>query len=451
MCYNLRIWEELCKLKFKPFPSSNQKTMKKSILSLTILLFLSAKAFSQNLTPTEEKIIAKINAQLPQTENLLKKVVNINSGTLNIEGVREVGAIFRKEFDDLGFKTEWISLPDSLNRAGHLVAERKGSKGKKLFLIGHLDTVFEKAMAFTPYSYINDSTVTGQGVNDMKGGDIVLLAALKSLKDNGLLEDTNLTVYFTGDEESSGKPTSISRKDFIDRAKQTEIALAFETAIGLNTVATARRGSSGWRLNVKGIMGHSSTIFSQQGGYGAIYEAARILNEFRVKLSQEKYLTFNPGLIVGGSEVNENKEAIGKDNIISPRVTVTGDLRFLTESQKHNARIKMKEIVAQNLNKTKADIIFQDGIPAMEPTTENEKVLATLNQVSLDLGFGEVKAGDPGSRGAGDISYIAKYVACLDGLGASGRGAHAPGETMNVKEFPKLIQRTAILLYRLTR
>ena len=425
--------------------------MKKSILTFTILLLISTAILSQKLSPIEAKIIAQVNAQLPQTEALLKKVVNINSGTLNKEGVREVGAIFRKEFDDLGFKTEWISLPDSLNRAGHLVAERKGTKGKKLFLIGHLDTVFEKAMSFTPYTYLNDSTVTGQGVNDMKGGDVVLLAALKVLKDNDLLDNTNLTVYFTGDEESSGKPTSISRKDFIERAKQTEIALAFETAVGLNTVATARRGSSGWKLNVKGIMGHSSTVFSQQAGYGAIYEAARILNDFREKLSQEKYLTFNPGLIVGGSEINDNKEAIGKDNIISPRVTVTGDLRFLTETQKENARMKMKEIVAQNLNKTKAEIIFQDGIPSMEPTPENEKVLATLNQVSLDLGFGEVKAGDPGSRGAGDISYIAKYVACLDGLGASGRGAHAPGETMNMKEFPKLIQRNAILIYRLTR
>ena len=425
--------------------------MKKSILTFTILLLISTVVFSQKLSPIEAKIIAQVNAQLPQTEALLKKIVNVNSGTLNKEGVREVGAIFRKEFDDLGFKTEWISLPDSLNRAGHLVAERKGTKGKKLFLIGHLDTVFEKAMSFTPYTYLNDSTVTGQGVNDMKGGDMVLLAALKVLKDNDLLDNTNLTVYFTGDEESSGKPTSISRKDFIERAKQTEIALAFETAVGLNTVATARRGSSGWKLNVKGIMGHSSTVFSQQAGYGAIYEAARILNDFREKLSQEKYLTFNPGLIVGGSEINDNKEAIGKNNIISPRVTVTGDLRFLTETQKENARMKMKEIVAQNLNKTKAEIIFQDGIPSMEPTVENEKVLATLNQVSLDLGFGEVKAGDPGSRGAGDISYIAKYVACLDGLGASGRGAHAPGETMNMKEFPKLIQRTAILIYRLTR
>ena len=425
--------------------------MKKSLLTFTILLLISTTIFSQKLSPIEAKIIAQVNAQLPQTEALLKKVVNINSGTLNTEGVREVGAIFRKEFDNLGFKTEWISLPDSLNRAGHLVAERKGTKGKKLFLIGHLDTVFEKVMSFTPYTYLNDSTVTGQGVNDMKGGDMVLLAALKVLKDNDLLDNTNLTVYFTGDEESSGKPTSISRKDFIERAKQTEIALAFETAVGLNTVATARRGSSGWKLNVKGIMGHSSTVFSQQAGFGAIYEAARILNDFREKLSQEKYLTFNPGLIVGGSEINDNKEAIGKDNIISPRVTVTGDLRFLTETQKENARVKMKEIVAQNLNKTKAEIIFQDGIPSMEPTAENEKVLATLNQVSLDLGFGEVKAGDPGSRGAGDISYIAKYVACLDGLGASGRGAHAPGETMNMKELPKLIQRTAILIYRLTR
>jgi len=198
-------------------------------------------------------------------------------------------------------------------------------------------------------------------------------------------------------------------------------------------------------------MGHSSTIFSQQAGYGAIYEAARILNEFREKLSTEKYLTFNPGLIMGGSEINNNNETIGKDNIISPRVMVSGDLRFLTETQKENARIKMKEIVAQSLNKTKAEIVFSDGIPAMEPTPQNEQLLAVVNKVSLDLGFGEVKAGDPGSRGAGDISYIAKYVACLDGLGASGKGAHAPGETMNIKEFPKLVQRTALLIYRLTR
>jgi glutamate carboxypeptidase len=67
------------------------------------------------------------------------------------------------------------------------------------------------------------------------------------------------------------------------------------------------------------------------------------------------------------------------------------------------------------------------------------------------MGLGPANAGDPGSRGAGDISYVAKYVDCIDGLGASGKGAHAVGETINLKEFPLLIQRAAILIYRLTQ
>ncbi|WP_026997394.1 M20/M25/M40 family metallo-hydrolase [Flectobacillus major] len=428
----------------------------KKLITSCFALAIGVSAYAQKINPTEQKIVNYIDAKFPQTEALLKQVVNINSGTLNIAGVKQVGDILRQEFDKIGFKTEWVTLPDSLKRAGHLVAERKGKAGKKLFLIGHLDTVFEKEMTFSPYTYLNDSTVTGQGVNDMKGGDIVILAALQALYNNGLLDNTSITAYFTGDEESAGRPTSISRKDFIDRAKTHDIALAFETAVSLHTVATARRGASGWQLKTYGKTGHSSRVFSPEMGYGAIYESARILNEFREKLSSEKYLTFNPGLILGGSEINYNEAkangtAVGKTNIISPEVVVNGDLRFLTETQKNNARETMRTIVAKNLTETKAEISFSDGIPAMEPTAANEQLLGVLNKVSKDLGYGDVKAGDPGSRGAGDISYVAQYMACLDGLGASGKGAHAPGETLNIKELPALIKRTAVLLYRLSR
>lgn len=390
------------------------------------------------------------------TEKLLEEVVNINSGTLNKQGVRQVGNIFMKELKALGFTTEWVSLPDSLNRAGHLVAYRKGTKGKKLFLIGHLDTVFEKSMPFTPFTRLNDSTATGQGVNDMKGGDVMIVAALKALHAQGLLEGTSITVYLTGDEESSGKPTSISRKDFIERAKQHDIALGYEGAQSFSIATTARRGINDWRLTTYGNTGHSSGIFSKNAGYGAIYEAARILDSFREQLSQEKYLTFNPGVIVGGTEVTYDRtqdkgEAVSKTNIISQKTLVTGDLRFLTEAQKNAARTKMKEIVTQSLPGTRAEILFTDGIPSMEPTAGNARVLQVLDQVSRDMGLGAVKAGDPGSRGAGDISYVAKYLDSLDGLGASGKGAHAPGETINLKEYPALIQRSALLLYRLTR
>ena len=419
---------------------------------IILFFFVALQAKSQSLSQKEKQIIQYIDQHLPDAKRLLIETVNINSGTLNKEGVKKVGTIFSKELEKAGLHSEWVPLPDSLNRAGHLVAMRNGKKGKKLFIIGHLDTVFEPDMPANPGKQLNDSTATGQGANDIKGGDVIAIAALQALESLHLLDDATVVVYFTGDEERAGTPVSVSRKDFIERAKLCDVALGFEGAQGLQSVATARRGSSSWKLSVTANTFHSSGVFKY--GYGAIYESARILNEFREQLSTEKYLTFNPGLIIGGSDVNydESKavgKAIGKSNIVSPSCYVSGDLRFLTEAQKESARNKMKEIVAKHLNGTKAEIKFTDGIPAMEPTDGNNKILQILNKATKDMGIGETIAGDPGSRGAGDISYVAKYVDCLDGLGASGNGAHAPGETINLKEFPYLIQRAAILMYRL--
>ena len=466
--------------------------MKKAILFTTILFSICIGAnqtlnaqttkAATTLSKEEQKVMDYIDANMPRAIALLKESVDINSGTLNIEGVKKVGAIFAREFEKANFKTKWIPMPDSLRRAGHLVAsigfnneaenadvakEKKSSskkktelaktnKGKKLFLIGHLDTVFEPDMPANPFTMLNDSTATGQGVTDMKGGDVVMIIALQALQAQGLLKDANIIAYLTGDEEHAGNPREVSRGDFIESAKQTEIALAFEGANGLNSVATARRGASGWLLNVKAKTGHSSGVFTPYAGYGAIYEAARIVNEFRVQLSTEKYLTFNPGVFIGGSEMNYDETkatgtAIGKTNIISPAVTVTGDLRFLTEDQKSNARKKMQAIVDQSLPGTKASIQFEDGIPSMAPTEGNNKVLEVISGVSKDMGAGSTVAGDPGSRGAGDISYIAAYVDCIDGLGASGKGSHAPGETINLNELPYLIKRAALTIYRLSR
>ena len=431
--------------------------MKQLLLFALSFYFVDAITVNaQGLSSAEKAVSEWIDKNHTASIKLLEESANINSGSLNIEGVKKVGAIYAKELEKAGFTCTWISMPDSIKRAGHLVATRKGKKGKKLFLIGHLDTVFEPDMPFTPFTMINDSTATGQGVNDMKGGDVIMIKALQALHAKGLLDDVTITAYFTGDEERGGDPVSVSRGDFIERAKQHDVAIGFEGATGLNTIATARRGSSGWTLSVTGKTGHSSGIFKPTVGYGAIYEAARIINEFRVQLSTEKYLTFNPGLFIGGSEMNydANKasgNAIGKDNIISPAVTVTGDLRFLTEQQKENAREQMRKIVAQNLPETNASIVFEDGIPSMAPTEGNARILTVIDGVSKDLGMGETKAGDPGSRGAGDISYVAAYLDCVDGLGASGKGAHAPGETINLKDIPYLTKRAALLIHRLTR
>jgi glutamate carboxypeptidase len=429
--------------------------MMKLILAVLMIILVHSSVQAQ-LSQDEKNIIEHIKKHFGESEELLIESVNINSGTLNVEGVKKVGSVYRREFDKLGFSTEWVSLPDSLRRAGHLVATRKGSQGKRLFLIGHLDTVFELDMAFSPYTKLNDSTATGQGVNDMKGGNVVIISALKALHSLGLLDNTQIIAYFTGDEESSGFPHAVARKDFIERAKMSDIALGFEGAQGLNTVAVARRGIGGWVLNVEAKTGHSAGIFSQSVGHGAIFEAARIINEFREQLKDEKYLTFNPGLMSGGSEIkidnaNAKLEAIGKTNIISPAAYVAGDLRFISETQRDRAREKMNAITARSLNGTKSSIRFTDGLPAMEPTAGNYNLVSYLDKITRDMGIGATLAGDPGARGAGDISDIAKYVDCLDGLGASGSGAHKPGEVINLKELPLLIQRAALMIYRLSR
>ena len=427
----------------------------KNQLCLVILLLITIEANTQTLSKTEQQLLKSIDASMPATIELLKESVNINSGTFNKEGVKKVGDLYAKELTALGFTLEWIRMPDSVKRAGHLVAYRKGKKGKKLFLIGHLDTVFEPDMPANPFTILTDSTATGQGVNDMKGGDVLVIAALKALQNKGLLHDASITVYFTGDEENAAEPRAISRGDFIERAKQHDIALAFESAIGLNTVATARRGASEWRLEVEAKQAHSSGIFGA-AGYGAVYEAARIVNEFREQLSKEPYLTFNPALFIGGSDVqydiaSQKGGTSAKTNIIAPKAVVMGDLRFLTEEQKEKARENMRQIVSKNLPETRATISFMDGIPSMPPTPGNTALVKQLNDISVALNYGEVNAGNPGSRGAGDISYVANYLDCLDGLGASGKGAHAPGEIINLNEYPKLIKRTTLLIYRLTR
>jgi glutamate carboxypeptidase len=425
------------------------------------LLYLSLLAITPfltqaQLTSSEKKLIDYVNAHLDPALQLLTNSVNINSGTLNIEGVKKVGALYAAELEKLGFTIQWVNEPDSLHRAGHLVATHTGKKGKKLFLIGHLDTVFEPDMPTGPYTKLNDSTATGQGVNDMKGGDVVIITALQALQATGLLKDMNVIAYFTGDEERSGTPHYLARKDFIDRAKTCDFALGFESAGGLDHVVAARRGASSWFLDITATTGHSAMILTDKYGDGAIYEAARILNTFREQLGAEQYLTFNPGLIIGGSEINVDPQdahgsASGKSNIISPATKVSGDLRFLREPQKDSARDKMRAIVAASLPGTHATIRFADGLPSMEPTPGNLRLLAAIDKTSHDMGLGPVAMDDPAVRGAGDISDIAHYIDCLDGLGASGAGAHRAGETINLKQFPFLIQRAAILMSRLSR
>jgi glutamate carboxypeptidase len=408
------------------------------------------------LDATEAKIAAYVDEHNDEAIALLERVVNMNSGTMSFDGVRAVGDVFAKEFRALGFETRWIPM-DSVHRAGHLFAERKGTSKKRVLLIGHLDTVFEKESPFQRFERVSPTVAKGPGTVDMKGGDIAILYALKALAGAGALDRASIVVAFTGDEENPGDPVDAARKDLVEVAKHSDAALEFEQGIGgPNSATVARRGTTTWTLQVRGKPGHSSGIFSKDDGAGAIYEAARILHTFYDELRGEPYLTFNAGLVLGGNSVEHGRErgggtASGKSNIIPQSATVTGDLRTLTAEQLARTKERMRAIVEKNLAHTSAEIKFEDGYPPMAPTEGNKALLRELEGVSRDLGLGRVDVIDPGKRGAADISFVAPFVASLAGLGPSGDGPHAPGETVDLASLPLVTKRAALLIHRLTR
>lgn len=423
---------------------------------LFILLILSTPVvFAQGLSDIEKEILQRVDVNYNEALEFLETNVNINSGTMNFEGVREVGENYIEAFEKLGFDTQWVPQ-NEVNRAGHFFAEQKGSTGKKLLLIGHLDTVFEPDSPFQTYEILDETTARGPGVNDMKAGNVMILYALKALKESGAIPDAQIIVALTGDEEDAGSPISESRKHLVEAAKRSDIALGFETASGFHYATIARRASFSWKLDVTGKQAHSSGIFSESTGAGSVFETSRILNRFYEELREEN-LTYNVGVVIGGNQVNYDEEDMrgsvsGKTNIVPKRTIAHGGVRFLTREQGERAFQSMREITSENLPQTSSEITFsEDGYPPMEPTDGNMKLLGILSSVSQDMGLGEVEPFDPAKRGAADISFVASYVDGLDGLGAMGSGAHGPDETINLETYKELTQRAALLIYRLTR
>ncbi|MEO8032593.1 MAG: M20/M25/M40 family metallo-hydrolase [Gemmatimonadota bacterium] len=404
----------------------------------------------------EQQLAAHIDAHLADGTALLERAVNINSGTMHFEGVKKVADLFRAEYEALGFTVRWVDGAP-FQRAGHLIAEH-GTKGPKVLLIGHMDTVFEEDSPFQSFKWVGDTAAAGPGVTDMKGGDVIMIQALKALKAAGLLDRLRVTVVLTGDEENTGEPQAVARQALRDAAHGADYALGFEDADGdPRHIVIGRRGTVAWMLKVHGMPAHSSQIFRPENGPGAIYETARILNEFRLKLGGDPLVTFNPGAIVGGTTVTydvaqSRGTAFGKDNVIAGQVIVTGDLRTISTEAREKAKNTMRQIVADSMPHTGAEISFEDGYPPMAPTDGNRKLLAMIDQVSQSLGQGPVTEVDPSRAGAADVSFVADLVpAVIDGLGLKGSGGHTVLEIADMRTFPVQIKRTALLLARLAK
>jgi glutamate carboxypeptidase len=409
------------------------------------------------LTPAETRMSATVDAEYERSVALLQKLVDQNSGTMNLAGVTAVGRMMRAELEPLGFTVTW-KAQDAVKRAGHLMAVKRGRPGaKKLLLIGHLDTVFEQDSPFQKFVRRGE-VAEGPGAGDDKGGMVVMLSALRAMQAAGTLKDADISIMLSGDEEDAGAPRSASRADLVAMGKAADVALDFEGLVvenGRDMGSIARRSSNSWTLTTTGKTGHSSLIFTPDYGDGAINELARILAAFRTTLP-EPNLTFNTGLVAGGSSAALDADrvrasAAGKGNIIPSTAVARGDFRTLSPEQTARVKAKMLAIVAQHAPGTGATLTFDEGAyPAMAPTPGNKALLDALNGVNADLELPAMAALDPLKRGAGDISFVSDDVDGLVGLGTASHGDHAPGETVDLDSIKRQAKRAAILMTRLS-
>ncbi|MGI9200556.1 MAG: M20/M25/M40 family metallo-hydrolase [Woeseiaceae bacterium] len=426
-------------------------------ISALFLTVLAVAPVCAEFDETEQRMLEWIDGNAEDANALLEETVNISSGTMNHEGVKAVGDVMRRELDALGLETEWISMPPEVNRAGHLFG-RKGGKGKKVLMIGHLDTVFESDDAFQSYER-NGNIAKGPGVDDMKSGNVIIIYALKALQEVGALDDLPIVVAYTGDEEKAGQPLSISRRDLVAAGEWADISLGFESAVHYDDVdwaTTSRRSSSSWTLTTTGRQAHSSGVFSERTGAGAVYEISRILTRFYAELRDEEFLTFNAANIQGGTDVTYDEQlnrgsSFGKTNIVPRSAVAHGDIRAISNEQLARVRDRMLAIVSESLPHTSASIEFLDKYPPMSPTDGNQALADRLSAINEELGRGPMSILHPLRRGAADISFVAPYSDSLAGLGALGSGGHSPNESLDLTTMSLAIKRAAILIYRLNQ
>ena len=425
------------------------------VFAATLQAIPALAATAPSLSATERRVVASIDRHQPESLALLERAVNINSGTMNFEGVRAVAQLFRPEFQSLGFSVRWVDGA-AWGRAGHLLADWTGrDAGPRILLIGHLDTVFERDSPFQRFERLSDSTARGPGIIDMKGGDVMMLLALRALAEAGVLERFSFRVVLSGDEEKAGLPHALSRRDLFDAADWAQLAIGLEDGAGdPRTAVIARRGASSWELRTAGQPAHSSQVFRPEVGDGAIYEAARILDAFRDSLSAEPLLTANPGVILGGTTVTfddpqSRGTAFGKTNVVAESTVVTGDLRAISLPQREAAKATMRRIVERHRTRTGAEIAFEDGYPPLAPSEGNRRLLATYDRASRDLGLGPVEGVDPIRAGAADISFADGRVdQALDGVGLMGTGGHTTAETADLRWLAANARRLAVTLLR---
>ena len=360
---------------------------------------------------------------------LIERLVNVDSGSHDKEGVDRVGRILREQYEQLGFVVE---IMEEVEYGNHLVIQHQDAVDPKIILVAHMDTVFPKGtVAKRPFS-IEGNRAYGPGVVDMKSSQVELIYALMALQEAGLKSYENVKIVLNSDEEI-GSPSS--RTLIEEQSDGKEYALILEPARKDGSLVSSRRGGGRYTLIVRGKAAHSG--IEPEKGRSAIEALAYKIIQLHELTDHDKGISVNVGLISGGSAVNT----------VSPKAVAHVDIRISEVEQGYILEEKIKEICSINdVPGTRIALEGEMNRPPMERNEQTEELLQVIQDVGQEMGM---KVSHTSTGGGGDASFTsANGVATVDGLGPVGGNAHSEDEYL---EIPTLTERTLLLAKTIQR
>ncbi|MCF6173165.1 MAG: M20 family metallopeptidase [Campylobacteraceae bacterium] len=333
----------------------------------------------------------------------LKKLIEINSYTKNKKGVDENAKIYKAAMRELGFTCKEYERDEIGN---HIIFKSNKKGGKKLLLLGHMDTVFPEGSF---YGFREDEEwIYGPGVCDMKGGNIVAIEALRNIyKKYG--EIYNIDLMLASDEESGSDDSKYVTASV---AKNYDYCMVYEAAGKNLEIVVARKGAGTFYLDIEGKAAHAGNNYKL--GIDANLEAAYKIQELIKLTNLNKGTTVNVGKIEGG---------VGA-NTISPCAKLTFEVRYTCIKERDRILKEIDGIIKTSYGKGISS--YLSGGIQRDVMEENDKQKNFVNNIENYTGEKLLREKRGGVSDANIVS--SQGTPTLDGFGPFGDGDHTSSE-----------------------
>jgi glutamate carboxypeptidase len=377
------------------------------IAASAALLTLAGPALSA--PKPDAKVLAAVEACGKDARALEEKVVAIDSGSADRDGVNAVGAVFAGEFKALGATVKTVPSASGGPWGDNVVATLNGTGKGRILLIAHMDTVFSKGDVARLKPHWQGETYFGPGAGDDKSGAVTAVCALKALTATGYKDFARIDVLLNATEEIS----SPGSKDLIAAmARESDLVINLERGVPRDKMVIARKGSGTLTFEFSGRAAHSG--LEPENGRNAALEAARVALALGIIADPAKQTTVTVDILQGGD----------KTNVVPDKAVLKADVRAFSTAEFDRVEAAASAIAAKpGIDGVTIKSSLSRGFPAWPHLPAADVMMVRANRLYAELG----RTLEPTVVGSSADSALASATGTptLDGFGLEGEGAHS--------------------------